>query len=42
MHVAHTVQSKPLQYFALAGFVVAQAIGPLGSWSRRCAQLNPP
>jgi len=25
-HVAHTVQSKPLQYLALAGFVVAQAI----------------
>jgi uncharacterized protein len=25
-HVAHTVQSKPLQYVALVGFVVAQAI----------------
>ena len=25
-HVAHTVQSKPLQYVALAGFVVAEAI----------------
>jgi FtsH-binding integral membrane protein len=25
-HVAHTVQSKPLQYVALAGFVTAQAI----------------
>ena len=25
-HVAHTVQSKPLQYLALAGFVTAQAI----------------
>ena len=24
-HVAHTVQSKPLQYVALAGFVVAEA-----------------
>jgi FtsH-binding integral membrane protein len=25
-HVAHTVQSKPLQYVALVGFVVAEAI----------------
>jgi len=25
-HVAHTVESKPLQYVALAGFVVAEAI----------------
>ena len=25
-HVAHTVQSKPLQYLALAGFVAAQAV----------------
>src|SRR5512138_2024331 len=25
-HVAHTVQSKPLQYVALVGFVTAQAI----------------
>jgi FtsH-binding integral membrane protein len=25
-HVAHTVQSKPLQYIALVGFVAAQAI----------------
>jgi FtsH-binding integral membrane protein len=25
-HVAHTVQSRPLQYVALVGFVVAQAI----------------
>jgi FtsH-binding integral membrane protein len=25
-HVAHSVQSKPLQYLALVGFVVAQAI----------------
>jgi len=25
-HVAHTVQSKPLQYVALAGFVAAEAI----------------
>jgi len=25
-HVAHTVESKPLQYVALVGFVVAQAI----------------
>ncbi len=25
-HVAHSVQSKPLQYIALVGFVVAQAI----------------
>src|SRR5688572_11637569 len=25
-HVAHTVQSKPLQYVALVGFVAAQAI----------------
>ena len=25
-HVAHNVQSKPLQYVALVGFVVAQAI----------------
>ena len=25
-HVAHTVSSKPLQYLALAGFVVAEAI----------------
>jgi len=25
-HVAHTVDSKPLQYLALAGFVVAEAI----------------
>jgi len=25
-HVAHTVQSKPLQYLALAGFVAAEAV----------------
>ena len=25
-HVAHRVESKPLQYLALAGFVFAQAI----------------